>query len=115
MLPKRLLLRPGLHTQRIRRLRRRYLAALQQMVNLRDRHAGVPVTIAPVWNTAEAESDAGMSGVECRIERRDMSYAHFLRVYDEGWLRQAQQEGTGDRIRVRKPATSSSSWQSTCS
>ena len=55
---KRLLLRPGLHTQRIRRLRRRYLAALQQQVNLHDRPAGVPVNIAPVRNTAEAESDA---------------------------------------------------------
>ena len=38
---------------------RRYLVALQQKVNLHDRHAGPPVTIAPVWNTAEAESDAG--------------------------------------------------------
>ena len=37
---------------------------------------------------AEAKADAalGESGIECRIERRDLSYAQFLREYDEGCL-----------------------------
>ena len=37
---------------------------------------------------AEAKADAalGESGIECHIERRDLSYAQFLREYDEGCL-----------------------------
>ena len=73
---KRLLLWPRLHTQRVRRLRRRYLAALQQKVNLHDRHAGPPVTIAPVWNTAEAESDAGDNSEDAEDGEEDNGSAN---------------------------------------
>lgn len=34
---------------------------------------------------ADAKKDAEKSGVTCRIERKDMSYAAFLHEYDEGW------------------------------
>ena len=34
----------------------------------------------------DAKSDAVKSGVMCRIERRDLSYAEILWEHDEGWL-----------------------------
>eukprot|EP01047_Picozoa_sp_COSAG01_P038736 COSAG01_NODE_3159_length_6488_cov_8.505400_5_plen_627_part_00 len=34
----------------------------------------------------EAKRDAAQSYIDCRIERSDLSYAQFVREYDEGWL-----------------------------
>jgi hypothetical protein len=34
----------------------------------------------------EAKRDAAQSQIDCHIERSDLSYAQFVREYDEGWL-----------------------------
>eukprot|EP01043_Picozoa_sp_COSAG02_P055664 COSAG02_NODE_6492_length_3539_cov_1.962209_2_plen_658_part_00 len=34
----------------------------------------------------EAKRDAAQSHIDCHIERSDLSYAQFVREYDEGWL-----------------------------